>query len=171
MEEGGEGKGYLQAGGKARRCQTCCCVSAVLRELQVRADEEAGAAGQDLKQTAFLFLAGLRGCDKGPCCALTAPGKPRVRRCRWSFAFLLSAVASSLHFPVAVLFTLLARRRVRTSSREGQKQAGVRGPLAPGWKHGLLTGQLARFALLSTSTLLLCGEIYITDYDVLRYSH
>lgn len=56
MEEGEEGKGYLQAGGEARRCQAA-------GSGQVRADEDAGAASQDLEQTAFLFLAGLRGSD------------------------------------------------------------------------------------------------------------
>lgn len=40
-----------------------CWVRAVLRELQVRADEDAGAASQDLEQTAFPSLAGLRGSD------------------------------------------------------------------------------------------------------------
>lgn len=58
MEEGEEGKGCFQAGGKKRCCQTGCHVSAVTQELQVRDGEETGIAGLDLKQTAFLFWLG-----------------------------------------------------------------------------------------------------------------
>lgn len=72
MEEGEEGKGCFQAGGKKWCCQTGCCVDAVTQELQVGDGEEAGTAGQDLKQTAFLSLARLWGSYKRPCCELNA---------------------------------------------------------------------------------------------------
>ena len=72
MEEGEEGKCSFQAGEKKWCCQTGCRVSAVTQELQVRDGEEAGIAGQDLKQTAFLFLTRLWGSYKGPCCELNA---------------------------------------------------------------------------------------------------
>lgn len=58
MEEGEDGKGCFQAGGKKWCCRAGCCVDAVTQELQVRDGEEAGTAGQDLKQTAFLFWLG-----------------------------------------------------------------------------------------------------------------
>lgn len=149
---------------------------------QVRDGEEgAGIAAQHRKQTGLLFLAGLGRAHKGPCCELNAvcswqaPGAAlQVGLCSSA-----SAAASSLHFPGSVHFwfysPILPGAESGPAAEKDQSQLWVWGPLTPRSKHRLLSLSLScapstchALLLLNITTHLLCREIYIKNYDVLR---
>lgn len=151
---------------------------------QVRDGEEAaGIAAQHRKQAEFLFLAGLGRAHWGPCCELNAVCSWQAPSAALQVGLCLSASASasSLHFPGNLHFCfyspILPRAEPGPAAEKDQSQlrSGVPSPrdqstgsslslsCAPSTCHALL--------LLNITTHLLCREIYIKNYDVLRWSH
>lgn len=145
---------------------------------QVRDGEEAaGIAAQHRKQTESLFLAGLGRADKGPCCELNAACSWQPLSAALQAELCLSASASiSLEISISTFTHPFyqkslgqQQRRTKTSCALGSSDPKIKAqaPLllycAPSTSHALL--------LLNITTRLLCKEIYIKNYDVLRQSH